>query len=31
VWNERGQAVACMSQQSIVRPRVGGGKEKGKL
>jgi acyl-CoA thioesterase II len=30
VWDERGKAVACMSQQSIVRPRPNE-REKGKL
>ncbi|KAF2023945.1 Thioesterase/thiol ester dehydrase-isomerase [Setomelanomma holmii] len=29
VWDEQGRAVACMSQQSILRPKVG--VEKGKL
>jgi acyl-CoA thioesterase II len=33
VWDEAGRAVACMSQQSILRPPPGGGKkrENGKL
>lgn len=31
VWDEEGRAVACMSQQSILRPKTGGGKGKGKL
>jgi acyl-CoA thioesterase II len=31
IWDESGRAVACMSQQSIMRPPSGGGKVKGKL
>jgi acyl-CoA thioesterase II len=30
VWDEAGRAVACMSQQSILRPPPGGGKMRGK-
>lgn len=31
IWDEEGRAVACMSQQSIMRVLPGKGKEKGKL
>jgi acyl-CoA thioesterase II len=31
VWDEAGRAVACMSQQSILRPPPGGGKMREKL